>query len=348
MPGHRRHHRGSQRHRRRDRGQDGARRRADRGGASGRALRDHPLRHAHRLGEAARPQRRREAAGENLKEEKATDKKLDGIATRKINKKALARREKNAEANLERAENTVPHRHLGHPGDLKAVRTRRRRVRQHFAHHRRGSASPAVRRVWPSARPSAPRAARHVRHRRQLEREMREHMRDDAGQLAPFGLRLSAALAAPPRSKSCAQSLPGTSVMAPSRPFSGRVRSSTQPSARSATKAAPRRTCLRASAPCAEMSPGRRARAPRRLVPRTQRAGRPLRRADGGAEIHQRLREIAGASRRHQRRRQLRISRLGRRQRLFDGEEPRHHALDIAVDRHGRASKAIAAIAAAV
>src|SRR5450755_2940558 len=41
--------------------------------------------------------------------------------------------------------------------------------------------------------------------------------------------------------RSCAHALPGTSVMAPSSPFSGRVRSSTRPSARSATKAAPRR-----------------------------------------------------------------------------------------------------------
>ena len=36
-------------------------------------------------------------------------------------------------------------------------------------------------------------------------------------------------------SKSCAHALPGTSVMAPSSPFSGRVRSSTRPSVRSAT-----------------------------------------------------------------------------------------------------------------
>ena len=40
----------------------------------------------------------------NLKEEKATDKKLNGIATRKINKKALARRKKRPDK-VEQAEN---------------------------------------------------------------------------------------------------------------------------------------------------------------------------------------------------------------------------------------------------
>ena len=62
VPGDRRHHRRSQRDRRRGRRQDGAQCRADRGGAGGRALRDHALRHAGGLGEAARPQRRRQAA----------------------------------------------------------------------------------------------------------------------------------------------------------------------------------------------------------------------------------------------------------------------------------------------
>jgi len=42
----------------------------------------------------------------NLKEEKATDKKLNGIAKRKINKKALARRPKRP-GRLERAENAM-------------------------------------------------------------------------------------------------------------------------------------------------------------------------------------------------------------------------------------------------
>ncbi len=46
----------------------------------------------------------------NLKEEKATDKKLNGIATRKINKKALAaQQKKNAKrpGRIERAENAM-------------------------------------------------------------------------------------------------------------------------------------------------------------------------------------------------------------------------------------------------
>ena len=42
----------------------------------------------------------------NLKEEKATDKKLNGIAKRKINRKAAARKRKRADA-VERAENTM-------------------------------------------------------------------------------------------------------------------------------------------------------------------------------------------------------------------------------------------------
>jgi ferritin-like metal-binding protein YciE len=42
----------------------------------------------------------------NLKEEKATDKKLNGIAKRKINKKALARR-KPKPGEIQRAENAM-------------------------------------------------------------------------------------------------------------------------------------------------------------------------------------------------------------------------------------------------
>ncbi len=43
----------------------------------------------------------------NLKEEKATDKKLNGIATRKINKKALARNNNKRPGRLEQAEDAV-------------------------------------------------------------------------------------------------------------------------------------------------------------------------------------------------------------------------------------------------
>ena len=42
----------------------------------------------------------------NLKEEKATDKKLNGIAKRKINRKAVARQSKRPDA-VERAENSM-------------------------------------------------------------------------------------------------------------------------------------------------------------------------------------------------------------------------------------------------
>lgn len=44
--------------------------------------------------------------GANLKEEKATDKKLNGIAKRKINKKAMARRKPKPDE-IERAENAI-------------------------------------------------------------------------------------------------------------------------------------------------------------------------------------------------------------------------------------------------
>ena len=82
-------------------------------------------------------------------------------------------------------------------------------------------------------------------------------------------------------------------------------------------------------------------------VQRTQRAGRFLRGADRGAQVHQRLRAVAGARvlvagatcSAEQRHRQLLNQRLGLRQRLLDREQPRHHALDIAVDRHGAAAE---------
>src|SRR6185312_2276204 len=63
------------------------------------------------------------------------------------------------------------------------------------------------------------------------------------GSLRHFGLPRSAGAdrSAQATSKSCDQSLPGTSVIFASRPLSGRVRRRIAPSARSATKAAPRR-----------------------------------------------------------------------------------------------------------
>ncbi len=86
--------------------------------------------------------------------------------------------------------------------------------------------------------------ARHRRDEdRKLERKMREDVTHDARQRASTLRPSSAALNAARdfSSKSCAHSLPGTSVIDASRPLSGRLRSSTRPSARSATKAAPRR-----------------------------------------------------------------------------------------------------------
>ena len=93
VPGHRRHHRRGERDRRRDRRQDRAQRRADRGGAGGRALRDHPLRHAGGLGEAARPQRRRQDCSTRLSRKRRRPTRSSArIAKRKINRKAAARK----------------------------------------------------------------------------------------------------------------------------------------------------------------------------------------------------------------------------------------------------------------
>ena len=133
---------------------------------------------------------------------------------------------------------------------------------------------------------------------------------------------------------------PGTSVMPPSRPFSGRVRTSSS-SPRVTTKAAPRRSVsglLRRLARKRLLIAAQAGRAI--IIQRAQRASRLLRRADRGAEIHQRLRAVAGArlsspARCQQRRRQFLDARLGLRQRFFHRIQPRHHALDVAVDRHG-------------
>ncbi len=148
---------------------------------------------------------------------------------------------------------------------------------------------------------------------------MREHMRDHAGDAAPLD-----ALCARARRLRRARRLVeimrpgvvGTSVMPPSRPFGGRVRTSTHAvGAHDDEGRAAAQRAFRASAPCAETFRVA-ARARRAAVrPGTERAGRLLRRADGGAEVHQRLREIAGAALRHQRSaRSRRIFRLRRRQ----------------------------------
>ncbi len=136
-----------------------------------------------------------------------------------------------------------------------------------------------------------------------LQREMREHVPDDARHASPFRLARvrgrGAPLSALVSSKSCDHSVVGTSVMPPSRPLGGRERS--KHAAVGTHRARRRRRAangLPASAPCAETSAGRRAAAPcNRIHPWAQHAGRLRRRADGRAEVHHRLREIAAARR---------------------------------------------------
>jgi ferritin-like metal-binding protein YciE len=101
MPGDRRHYRRSERDRRRGRRQDGAQCGADRGGSSRRAL-GTMVAWARLLGhsDVAR------VLNLNLKEEKATDKKLNGIAKRKINRKAAARQRKRP-GRLERTQDAL-------------------------------------------------------------------------------------------------------------------------------------------------------------------------------------------------------------------------------------------------
>ena len=74
---------------------------------------------------------------------------------------------------------------------------------------------------------------------------MREHVRHDARQPSPFRLRARQPRRVVERasaSKSCDHSVVGTSVMPPSSPLGGRERTSTKPSARRTTNAAPRRS----------------------------------------------------------------------------------------------------------
>ncbi len=66
---------------------------------------------------------------------------------------------------------------------------------------------------------------------------------------------------------------------------------------------------------------------------RAHQARRPLRRAHRGAEIHHRLGEVARPLRRRQHGGKTLQLALGGRQRCLDREQPRHHPLDIAVDR---------------
>ncbi len=126
--------------------------------------------------------------------------------------------------------------------------------------------------------------------------------------------------------------------MPPRRPFSGRLRSSTAPSALTAQKATPRRKRLRRlGAPRRQRLGDALRAAAAGIAPGTEDAFGVLRRAQRSAEIHHRLRVVAGARCRRQRRGQAAQRRLGVRQRLGMREEPRHDALDIAVDRRCRA-----------
>ena len=125
--------------------------------------------------------------------------------------------------------------------------------------------------------------------------------------------------------------------MPPSRPFVGRVRSSTKPSARRATKAAPRRnTPSRFGTRRGNVSASPRAYAAQLLFQGHSAQAGVLRRTDGGAEIHHGLGEIACTLRRRQAPRQPGNFRLRRRQRRVDSIKPRDDALDIAVDRRCR------------
>ena len=90
--------------------------------------------------------------------------------------------------------------------------------------------------------------------------------------------------------------------MPPSKPFSGRRRSSTAPSRRVSQNATPWRNgrsgfSLRAGKCLGEAG----CRGGAAGAPRAEDATRPARRADRRAEIHQRLGEIAGPLLRHQR-----------------------------------------------
>ena len=86
MPRDRRHHRGSRGRHGQGRRQDMSSSRLIAAGTGGRALRDHPLRLAHRLGQANLDTgRMRQVLEQTLSEEKAADKKLTALAERRVN-----------------------------------------------------------------------------------------------------------------------------------------------------------------------------------------------------------------------------------------------------------------------
>ena len=216
-------------------------------------------------------------------------------------------------------------------------------MRQHLAHHARQRGGGDVLAGEPPRTVGCRggfRQARGPHH--ELQRKMREHMGHHARQAPPARRAAPAAaprpgaasLSASAPSKSGRHSLVGTSVMPPSRPLAARRRTSTWPSARTATYAAPRRRrpsrffLLRGNVSASPRAAGGAA-----VHEGTQRAGRRLRGADGGAKVHQALREIARAAVRHKPGREGANRRLGVRQFVLDREQARHHPLHIAVDR---------------
>ena len=125
--------------------------------------------------------------------------------------------------------------------------------------------------------------------------------------------------------------------MPPSNPFSGRERSSTRPSARTTTKAAPRRNLpsrLRALRGNVSGSPRVKARHAS-FHGQSAQAGRFGEQMVAPRSISACAKSPARRDGSKRRRQPLDL-RLCRRQFRLDREQPRHHALDIAVDRHRR------------
>ena len=193
----------------------------------------------------------------NLKEEKATDKKLNGIAKRKINRKAAARQRKRPDS-IERAENSMLVAACGNPGGLTAVEC----VRQHFAHDVRQGFAGRIREPDPARtfrRPCRPRNPRDKH--REFEREMCKDVTDNArNHDTTSRARQAARTAARGRNQN------RTSIRC--RELRSCRRAGLSPDggarARSHRRAARRKrrrvvACLRASAPCEGMSLGRRA-----------------------------------------------------------------------------------------
>ena len=173
---------------------------------------------------------------------------------------------------------------------------------------------------------------------------MRENVPHHAGNPAP-GDRLSrlarenagAPSSAWPSSNSFDHAVVGTSVMPPRSPFAGRVAHQHETVHFHGHESGTAAQFAFALRHAARIRLGLAVRVRHAvLAPRTQRACRILRRAEGGAEIHHRLSKIPSAARRRQPAREARNFRLGRRQWRIDREEPRDHALDIAVDRRRR------------